>query len=316
MSVSLSHEPGTSSPLRVSSRDLCSVCRTLHKAQVYSVTHLSNAAALAERKQCSLCALVLGMLSPDCGSTIYLQKTSRHYNVFAGSRIVGSLLYFTNARLEKTKKKNKKDKLEVKKEADDEWRHAVGRVFAEVRGTSPMLDYTQIHRWLAECERGHICEDELVASGKRGRWLETFFVDVLEGKLVSLPVRGTRFVALSYVRGNVAVFEARGENLEMLQRQGALLPKSGCAVSRVVVDAMALVRRIGERYLWVDALCIPQDGGSHKAEMIGAMDLVYSLATLTVIAASGDDADCPLAGVSQARSVQSETAWVEVENEG
>ena len=55
---------------------------------------------------------------------------------------------------------------------------------------------------------------------------------------------------------------------------------------------------LGERYLWVDSLCIIQDDEDDKAIQIAAMDQIYSSSVLTIAAASGDNADAGLPGMS------------------
>jgi hypothetical protein len=59
---------------------------------------------------------------------------------------------------------------------------------------------------------------------------------------------------------------------------------------------MELTRKIGERYLWVDALCIIQDSLDEQAQ-IGAMDSIYQNSLLTIVAASGEDSNAGLPGV-------------------
>lgn len=53
-----------------------------------------------------------------------------------------------------------------------------------------------------------------------------------------------------------------------------------------IQDAILTVRRLGLRYLWVDALCIIQDSSEDKVKEIEQMDQIYSNATLTVAAAN------------------------------
>lgn len=53
-------------------------------------------------------------------------------------------------------------------------------------------------------------------------------------------------------------------------------------------DAVLLVQAIGQRYLWVDSLCIVQDSTSSWELNAKAMHLVYGNAFFTICAADGD----------------------------
>ena len=53
---------------------------------------------------------------------------------------------------------------------------------------------------------------------------------------------------------------------------------------------MDLVRQLGERYLWVDALCLIQDDAIDVQLGATVMDCIYGRATFTVAAAGGTNA--------------------------
>jgi hypothetical protein len=61
---------------------------------------------------------------------------------------------------------------------------------------------------------------------------------------------------------------------------------------------MAVVRSIGQRYLWVDALSIVQDDEETKHHWILNMGAVYGKSYLTIVAADGDNANTGLMGLS------------------
>jgi hypothetical protein len=60
---------------------------------------------------------------------------------------------------------------------------------------------------------------------------------------------------------------------------------------------MSLVYSLGERYLWVDALCIMQDDMEHKMRDIANMDRIYNHASATLVALHGADAAAGLPGL-------------------
>ena len=82
-----------------------------------------------------------------------------------------------------------------------------------------------------------------------------------------------RYLALSYVWGDPKEMGSRrwlmkAAHVDESQLHNGLdldlLPKT-------ITDAMALVSKIGERYLWVDALCIVQDDFKELAEQTSQM---------------------------------------------
>jgi hypothetical protein len=81
-----------------------------------------------------------------------------------------------------------------------------------------------------------------------------------------------------------------------MQRTYGLLQFWDC-IPKTIRDAIRLTREIGERFLWVDALCIMQDEPNDKAEQIKHMGSIYKGSVLTIVAACGIDATYGLPGV-------------------
>lgn len=83
---------------------------------------------------------------------------------------------------------------------------------------------------------------------------------------------------------------------QIVEPQNALVQ---ARLPQTVRDAMQLCLDLGERYLWVNSLCITQDDPITQKQQIDIMDSIYASATLTIVAAAGDHADSGLPGISK-----------------
>jgi hypothetical protein len=92
-------------------------------------------------------------------------------------------------------------------------------------------------------------------------------------------------------------FVACSENHDCGSHERPVIQLNRVKIPLIVVDALMLVKEIGERYLRVDALCIVQDDPAELKSTIRSMDRIYEDALLTIIPASGEDADSGLKGV-------------------
>ena len=59
-------------------------------------------------------------------------------------------------------------------------------------------------------------------------------------------------------------------------------------LGRTILDAIYVCRKIGIRFLWVDALCIIQDDDDDKLDQIARMGSIYKCSTLTIVAACAE----------------------------
>ncbi|KAE8152021.1 heterokaryon incompatibility protein-domain-containing protein [Aspergillus avenaceus] len=128
--------------------------------------------------------------------------------------------------------------------------------------------------------------------------IRLMLVDTHEERLVEHIVSErseTPYIALSYVWGQTPMLQTSMSNLADLKAPGALSTQA-VHLPRTVRDAMALVKGIGYKFLWVDALCIVQDG-PNKCKEIEEMNLIYMRARLTIVAMAGGDANSGLPGV-------------------
>ncbi len=118
-----------------------------------------------------------------------------------------------------------------------------------------------------------------------------------------------RYVALSYVWGDTNAFLTTTDNIEQLYEPGAL-EQQLVRLPKIIKQAIALTSALDEQYLWVDALCIIQDG-QDKADQLNSMASLYANANLTIVAAKGEHAGAGfrgLQGISEPRFADQEVA--------
>lgn len=147
--------------------------------------------------------------------------------------------------------------------------------------------------WVKDCLDNHaIC-----ASGSRegqSDFAPTRLIDISDPKRPYLVIatRGTKYIALSYAWGSGARFITTRANFQDHQRR--IPPESA---PKTFTDAFQVVRGLGYKYIWIDALCIIQDdvgaGGDLEREIANMGD-IYRYATLTIFAAGAPNASAGL----------------------
>ena len=164
------------------------------------------------------------------------------------------------------------------------------------RRLDPIFDPEKLLDWLRRSEFDELQRSSSIEN-KASSSLDTLFhanrfrvLDVETSEIVVLRYL-TRFLALSYVWGNV------GNCSSAIKRQSCCnssFSAHECATSVdvkqlpwTIQDSIGLLKRIGQRYLWVDALCIYQDDANDKAAIIPEMGSIYGNAYLTIVAADG-----------------------------
>jgi hypothetical protein len=126
-------------------------------------------------------------------------------------------------------------------------------------------------------------------------------VDVANHCLTHLPT-SCQYAALSYVWGanSTGQFQALRSNVQELGVVKSLL---SVGLPLTILDAMIACERLGLRYLWVDRLCITQDGDlDEKWEQLNQMASIYHQAKVTLVAAAGEDPTYGLPGISRERT--------------
>ena len=162
------------------------------------------------------------------------------------------------------------------------------------RIVGPKVDTEFLRRWLQLCESHHCVQCSQPA------WIDPSelpsklcVIDVNQMNVVN-ALKQCRYAALSYVWGRSCAndyFRTSKDNFEALQQEQGLRPQ---CLPQTVKDAIDLVREMGEKYLWVDSICIIQDDLVVVNAQINQMDLIYAQAVFTIVAATGENADAGL----------------------
>jgi hypothetical protein len=165
-------------------------------------------------------------------------------------------------------------------------------------GCSPWIDIDRLQSWLRTCDFEHENHCHATSEGEgfllgQPQWL----IDV-EDLCLSPAWPRNRYIALSYVWGKVETVRALVSNLRRLQTKGALSDDSTeFTLPRTIRDTINVVKILGERFLWVDCLCIVQDDREVKYTQLGDMASIYANAYVTIIAAEADNASHGLRGI-------------------
>lgn len=214
--------------------------------------------------------------------------------------------------------------------------HPPEQRFNDVRLVKDQIDIDLIKSWIQTCETDHgsqeIVSNTVVPSFKptvpesihspdavvmeschtqtRKLVFQITVIDVLQECLVEVPSTA-RYITLSYVWGGPQVFQNILARKQSLYRSGGI-SSNNVTIPKTIRDAIQLVTLLGERYLWVDSLCICQDDPKHKMDQIRNMGNIYGMALFTVVAAYGDNANSGLPGVTpQSRKVSQRTEVIQ-----
>lgn len=292
---------------------LCRMCRDYYKViqptsqgfeltAEHAVFPFGNYFQLRQRKHCSICSLVLSLITTSTGalhpklaaidpevqgvrmSLGTLATNEKVLRIDYGMKFVGELRIVTM--------QNKYQALRQAHEMvalPSSW---------ESSNDDPVIRQTInpsiVNKWLSACDNNHGSACNHARSEKRAaKVLSLNFIDVQHECLVAAS-SDEKYFALSYTWGRVDMCRTLKSNYEERRRPGALVTVPFPSTIR---DAMRFVRSLGERYLWVDAICLVQDDEVQMARDIPNMDVVYGQAFATIVALVGSDANAGLAGV-------------------
>ncbi|KAF2656427.1 HET-domain-containing protein, partial [Lophiostoma macrostomum CBS 122681] len=147
-----------------------------------------------------------------------------------------------------------------------------------------------MRHWMKTCKDVHGSDCDPVKPSPDGpQWL----VDVRRN-CIAMASEGAEYATLSYVWGRPqAAFDTSCLNLRnyfQLQVPGNL-DSERFQLSPAIRQAMQLTKELGIQYLWVDKVCIAQDGHMTKQQQLDAMAAIYAGSCLTIIAAYEQNED-------------------------
>ncbi|KAH7324569.1 heterokaryon incompatibility protein-domain-containing protein [Stachybotrys elegans] len=161
------------------------------------------------------------------------------------------------------------------------------------------VDILRVRKWIQTCDTTHGAS--CVATTAHSftsvyPGLETLrLLDVEQDCLVETQ-RITQYAALSYIWGGVSNFRLSTANRTQLLLPGSL-KRLMSSLPTTLRDALNLTRKLGIRYLWIDALCLLQNVPDDVQRGVRVMDRIYENSWLTIIAACGHNANAGLPGL-------------------
>ena len=156
------------------------------------------------------------------------------------------------------------------------------KAYLETRPDSETL-FSQIHTWDRQCREHRSCFH-------RPEKLPPRVIDIGEvggGRnpcLIETNGQKGHYLALSYRWGATATIRTTRENLAA-HREAIPLSK----IPRTMQDAITVARRLGKRYIWIDALCILQDSQSDWELHAAQMHRIFANAWLVISADAAKD---------------------------
>ncbi|KAN0099440.1 Heterokaryon incompatibility protein (HET) domain containing protein [Hyaloscypha variabilis] len=170
-----------------------------------------------------------------------------------------------------------------------------------------------VTRWLSNCQKYHNEKcNGLVVPMSLPRHFR--LVDTTKWCITELLEQPVAYFALSYVWRAASAptdvvsatpFQLELGNLEQLVEEDGLRTSP---LPALLKDAIQLCADMGQKYLWIDRLCIVQDDEASRSHQIAAMGAIYHMATLTIVAL-GDTVGLPGISIRPRPSNLNENSW-------
>ncbi|KAH8722791.1 heterokaryon incompatibility protein-domain-containing protein [Phaeosphaeriaceae sp. PMI808] len=148
-----------------------------------------------------------------------------------------------------------------------------------------------VRKWLDVCEVVHAGHCVNGNRSEASPWSGPLLLIDCQNNCLVNAQPNARYVALSYTWGHDdASASTTVQNLVELQKPDGL---NAFQLPRTIMDSIKFIRELGERYLWVDRLCVVQDGIA-KQSQLNAMGNIYAGSYFTLVAATSTTASGPL----------------------
>ena len=158
-------------------------------------------------------------------------------------------------------------------------------------------DMDLLTTWLESCQSEHTDCSNHQKANFAPLTTDIRLIDVVDLCVRTVPPgESPIYASLSYVWGMAQPLMLQISNVNELQAPGGLY-KRECMIPKTVWNAIMVVRQLGIRYIWVDALCIVQDDRGDQERQIQVMDKIYQHALLTICVAAGAGSHSGIPGV-------------------
>lgn len=255
-------------------------CRTKRKERGTEFDEFWELLPVLNEKNCPLCRLLISCFRND-GYFDFAEagKLDLIYGVYAGNE-----LHVSVNQKEGTKRSSYS--IQICGDKNSQIQEHLDKIRPRT------FDVKELESWLDRCNNGHqqcSTKGDLLAKPLPNGFR---LIDVKRGCIIvaeSDPI----YCALSYVWGCANQFTLNKQNLTRLEEEGALF-SNDILLPKSITDAIKLCQNLNQKYLWVDCLCILQDGEEDKHNQVSSMDAVYNSAFLTIVGAAGDSANAGL----------------------
>ncbi|OKL56802.1 hypothetical protein UA08_07777 [Talaromyces atroroseus] len=179
------------------------------------------------------------------------------------------------------------------------------------RVVGSMANMSLARSWLAECEDNHDCNHTEKLQRQINQNEMLLVLDVEKLCLVEIPSH-YRYLVLSYVWPRLPSEKLYRNLVKDWMKSQALCEKVKGFLN-VFQDAITVTQALGEKYIWIDQLCMAQDDPALKEYLVERMDKVYGRAVLNIIVATSapPSEDYSIPGVSRPRNILQEASIID-----